>query len=149
MTYSIGEVAKMLNLTIYTLRYYDKEGLLPFVERTSSGTRVFKESDVESLKIVECLKATGMPLKDIKCFIDWCSQGDCTLRQRYNMFIERKAVVAAQMEEMKKTMEVIEYKCSYYKTALEAGTENVHKKKNAENCLSRWEHKNHSMQSGQ
>jgi DNA-binding transcriptional MerR regulator len=135
MTYSIGEVAKLLHLTIYTLRYYDKEGLMPFVERTPSGTRIFKESDVESLKIVECLKTSGMPLKDIKYFIDWCSRGDCTLRQRYNMFLERKAVVEAQMEELKRTMEVINYKCWYYKTALEAGTEGVHKIKDMEDCV--------------
>ncbi|KAF6626732.1 MerR family transcriptional regulator [Paenibacillus sp. LX16] len=126
-TYSISEVAKELNLTAYTLRYYDKEGLMPFVERTSSGTRLFKESDIDALKIIECLKSTGMPIKEIKNFIDWCSGGDSTLQQRYDMFMERKATVEAQMEELKKTMEVIEHKCSYYKTALKAGTENIHK----------------------
>ncbi|KAF6576227.1 MULTISPECIES: MerR family transcriptional regulator [Paenibacillus] len=126
-TYSISEVAKELNLTAYTLRYYDKEGLMPFVERTSSGTRLFKESDIDALTIIECLKSTGMPIKEIKNFIDWCSGGDSTLQQRYDMFMERKATVEVQMEELKKTMEVIEHKCSYYKTALEAGTENIHK----------------------
>lgn len=129
-TYSISEVAKKLNLTVYTLRYYDKEGLLPFVERTASGTRMFKESDMEALKIIECLKATGMPIKEIKNFIDWCSEGDSTLQQRYDMFMERKASVEAQMEELKKAMELIEYKCFYYKTALEAGTEEIHKNHN-------------------
>lgn len=49
------------------------------------------------------------------------------MRQRYDMFLERKATVEAQMEELRKTMEVIEHKCLYYKTALEAGTENIHK----------------------
>ncbi len=129
-TYSISEVAKKLNLTVYTLRYYDKEGLLPFVERTASGTRRFKESDMEALKIIECLKATGMPIKEIKNFIDWCSEGDSTLQKRYDMFMERKASVEAQMEELKKTMELIEHKCSYYKIALEAGTEEIHKNHN-------------------
>lgn len=125
--YSISEVAQALNLTAYTLRYYDKEGLMPFVERAPSGTRIFKESDIEALKIVECLKSTGMPIKEIKNFIDWCSEGDSTLQQRYDMFMERKATVEAQMEELKKTMELIEHKCSYYKTALIAGTESIHK----------------------
>ncbi|MGG4218126.1 MerR family transcriptional regulator [Paenibacillus jamilae] len=129
-TYSISEVAKELNLTAYALRYYDKEGLMPFVERTSSGTRLFKESDIDALKIIECLKSTGMPIKEIKNFIDWCSGGDSTLQQRYDMFMERKATVEAQMEELKKTMEVIEHKCLYYKTALDAGTENIHKDNN-------------------
>ncbi|WP_142828508.1 MerR family transcriptional regulator [Planococcus soli] len=126
-TFSISEVAKELDLTVYTLRYYDKEGLMPFVERTPSGTRLFKETDIGALKIVECLKASGMPIKEIKNFIDWCSDGDSTLQQRYDMFVERKATVEAQMEELKKTMEIIEHKCFYYKTALEAGTEDVHK----------------------
>lgn len=126
-TYSISEVAEHFNVTPHTLRYYDKEGLLPLIERTPSGKRVFKESDMEALKIIECLKASGMPIKEIKAFIEWCSEGDSTLQQRYDMFLERKASVEAQMEELKKTMEVIEYKCSYYKTALESGTEAVHK----------------------
>ncbi|QKE75832.1 MerR family transcriptional regulator [Arthrobacter citreus] len=133
-TYSIGEVAKELKLTVYTLRYYDKEGLMPFVKRTTSGIRVFKESDIEALKIIECLKSTGMPIKEIKNFIEWCSDGDSTLQLRYDLFMERKANVEAQMEELKKTMEIIEYKCSYYQIALEAGTENILKnnKKNFE-----------------
>ncbi|MGD6795507.1 MerR family transcriptional regulator [Metabacillus indicus] len=126
-TYSIGEAAKELNLTVYTLRYYDKEGLMPFIERTSTGTRVFKESDIEALRIIECLKSTGMPIKEIKAFIDWCSEGDSTLQQRYEMFIERKASVEAQIEELKKTMEIIHHKCWYYKTAMDAGTEKIHK----------------------
>lgn len=126
-TYSISEVAKELNLTIYTLRYYDKEGLMPFVERAQNGTRLFKESDISALKLIECLKSTGMPIKEIKTFIDWCSEGDSTLQQRYDMFLERKASVEAQMAELNKTMEVIEHKCLYYQTALEAGTEEIHK----------------------
>ncbi|MFJ7746785.1 MerR family transcriptional regulator [Peribacillus sp. NPDC097295] len=128
-TYSISEAATELNLTVYTLRYYDKEGLLPFLERTPSGIRIFKESDIDALRIIECLKATGMPIKEIKQFIDWCSEGDSTLQQRSNMFLERKAIVEAQMEELKKTMEVIDHKCLYYKTALDAGTEDIHREK--------------------
>lgn len=127
MTYSISEVAKELNLTVYTLRYYDKEGLMPFVERTPNGTRLFKESDLDALKVIECLKSTGMPIKEIKNFIDWCSEGDSSLQQRYDMFMERKATVIAQMEELKLTMELIEHKCNYYKIALHAGTEEIHK----------------------
>ncbi|MFS0777117.1 MerR family transcriptional regulator [Neobacillus sp. 3P2-tot-E-2] len=126
--YSISEVAKHFNLTSHTLRYYDKEGLLPFVERTPSGIRLFKESDMGAIEIIECLKSSGMPIKKIKNFIEWCSEGDSTLQQRYEMFLERKAAVEAQMEELKRTLEVIDYKCSYYKSALDAGTEDIHKR---------------------
>ncbi|MFB1099165.1 MerR family transcriptional regulator [Terribacillus sp. JSM ZJ617] len=126
-TYTISEAAKELNVTAYTLRYYDKEGLMPFVERTASGQRLFKESDIAALNIIECLKSTGMPIKEIKTFIDWCTDGDVTLQQRFDMFMERKSVVEKQMEELKETMRLIEHKCFYYKTALEAGTEDIHK----------------------
>lgn len=127
-TYSISEAAKELNVTAYTLRYYDKKGLMPFVERTASGQRLFKESDIAALKVIECLKSTGMQIKEIKTFIDWVTDGDNTLQQRFDMFMERKAIVEKQMEELKQTMELVEHKCLYYKTALEAGTEDIHKK---------------------
>lgn len=126
MSYSIGQVSKMLNLSVPTLRYYDKEGLLPLLERTETGIRKFNDIDIESLKIVECLKASGMPIKDIKVFINWCGQGDATLKERYDMFLERKAAVEKQIEELEKVKETIDFKCWYYKTALDAGTESVH-----------------------
>ncbi|WP_304519420.1 MerR family transcriptional regulator [Clostridium estertheticum] len=128
--YSIGEVAKKFNLSASTLRYYDKEGLFPNLERLESGIRSFSDIDLGSLKIIECLKNTGMPIKDIKVFIDWCGQGDATLSERYEMFIERKIIMDEQIASLQKTLEVIDYKCWYYKTALEAGTEKVHAKTN-------------------
>ncbi|MDO5292919.1 MAG: MerR family transcriptional regulator [bacterium] len=127
-TYSIGEVGKLLNLTSYTLRYYEKEGLLPNIKRSESGIRRFTEADLGFLKVIDCLKATGMPIKDIKQFIDWCGQGDESLKERYEMFLERKAIVQKQIEELEQVMETIDYKCEYYRTALEAGTEAIHKK---------------------
>ena len=66
MTYAIGEIAEKMNLSIHTLRYYDKEGLLLFVQRTENGRRVFSDRDIILLSTIECLKATGMPLKDIR-----------------------------------------------------------------------------------
>lgn len=127
MFYSISEAAEKMHLTAYTLRYYEKEGLLPFVERNDKGIRRFKDSDFGWLSIIECLKASGMPIKDIKTFIDWCMQGDATLQQRHDMFLERKKVVEQQMVDLQKILSTIEYKCWYYKTALDAGTSAVHK----------------------
>lgn len=127
MSYSIGEVARKLNIAPSTLRYYDKEGLLPFIERKQSGTRAFSDNDLQWLGIIECLKKTGMPIKDIKIFIDWCIEGDKTLTERYTMFLERKEIVEQQMLELQNTLDTINYKCWYYETALQAGTEAVHK----------------------
>ena len=88
MLYTVGEMAKLLGIPTSTLRYYDKEGLLPFVERSEGGIRVFKDNDYEWLKIIDCLKKTGMPLKDIKEFILMAIQGDDTIDRR-----DRKSVV--------------------------------------------------------
>ena len=66
MVYTVGEMAKKLDVPASTLRYYDKEGLLPFVERSSGGIRVFTEKDFEWLRIIECMKKAGMSIKDIR-----------------------------------------------------------------------------------
>lgn len=85
MLYTVGEMAKRLQVAPSTLRYYDKEGLLPFLERSNGGIRMFRESDFEWLSIIACLKQTGMPIKDIKTFIDWCVEGDATIGQRLGL----------------------------------------------------------------
>ncbi|MEA4912589.1 MAG: MerR family transcriptional regulator [Oscillospiraceae bacterium] len=126
MSYTIKEAAELMNVTPVTLRYYDKQGLLPFMERKKSGYRVFSENDIQLLHVIECLKKTGMPIKDIRQFTDWLRQGDSTLRERYAMFLERKRAVEAQMAELENTLDFIDYKCRYYETAIEAGTERIH-----------------------
>ena len=123
MTYSIGQVAEEFNLSIHTLRYYEKEGLLPFVKRTSSGIRQFDEIALDGLKIVECLKKTGMPLKDIRLFLDWCQEGDNTLAKRKDMFHERKQAVLDQIAELQEVLNLINYKCWYYEEAVKHGSE--------------------------
>ena len=126
--YTIREVSEMFHIPATTLRYYDKEGLLPYVGRKESGYREFSESDVQMLRVIECLKKSGMSIKEIKQFADWVQMGDDSLKERLEMFQNRKRAVEQQMEDLKKTMELIEYKCWYYETALAAGTDDVHKK---------------------
>ena len=132
MGYTIKEAAKLLNLSPTTLRYYDKEGLLPFIERKESGYRIFSETDIMMLRIIECLKKTGMPLKEIRQFSKWCQEGDDSLDERYQMFLERKKIVEQQMAELQETLDLINHKCWYYKTAIEAGTEKIHFKQNSD-----------------
>ena len=124
--YTIKEVAEMLHIPATTLRYYDKEGLLPYVKRMHSGYRLFSDDDISMLRVIECLKKTGMPIREIRRFTDWILEGDSSLQRRYEIFLERKQVVERQIAELQETMELIDYKCWYYKTALEAGTEKIH-----------------------
>lgn len=127
MLYTVGEISKRVSIAPSTLRYYDKEGLLPFVERSKSGIRMFKDSDLEWLSIIECLKKTGMPIKEIKKFVDWCTEGDSTIEQRLELIDRRKEAVLKQIEQLKQTLDTLNYKHWYYETAKEAGTCDVHK----------------------
>lgn len=128
MTYTIAQAAARCGLTTHTLRYYDKEGLLPYVDRSESGIRIFKESDFEWLHVITCLKDTGMPIKKIKVFIDLCIQGDEALSERLEILREHKRDVEEQMSQLEKHMKTIDYKVRYYESAVEAGTESIHKK---------------------
>ena len=122
MAYTIGQVAKKLGMTTHTLRYYDKEGLLPMVRKSSSGLRVFKDVDLEWLLIVECLKACGMSLKAIKNYLEMCQKGDETIPERLEMFKHQRENLKAQMQELKSYMDKIEYKIAYYTEAAKAGS---------------------------
>ncbi len=123
MHYSIGEVANLVGISISTLRYYDREGLFPNIARSDGGIRRFTENEIEALQIIECLKTSGLSIKEIKQFLDWCQEGDSSLQQRRDLFHERLRVVTQQMEALQKTINTLRFKCWYYDTALDAGTE--------------------------
>ncbi len=121
--YSIGEVSEIFNLPIPTLRFYDKEGLLLDLERDSSGIRKFNEKTIEALRVIECLKKSGMQIKEIKEFMHWCSLGDETISKRKEMFLARKKSIEKEMAELERALNMINYKCWYYDEALKDGTE--------------------------
>lgn len=125
MYYTVGEMAKRLGVAPSTLRYYDQEGLLPFMERSEGGIRVFKESDYEWLGVIGCLKKTGMQLRDIKTFIEMAMQGDQTIEPRLALITKQKESVKAQIAELEETLRTLEFKEWYYNTAKENGTTSV------------------------
>ena len=126
MFYTIGEMARKLNVAPSTLRYYDKEGLLPFVERSSGGIRMFKDEDMEWLRLLGCLKKAGMPLKEIRSFLDWSRQGDATISHRLELLEKQRQSVLEQQKQLEDTLLMLDYKRWYYQTAREAGTCAVH-----------------------
>ncbi len=119
MEYTIKQAAEKMKLTSYTLRYYDKEGLLPFVERDNAGNRLFSENDIEWLGLICCLKNTGMPIKQIRRFIQNALEGDHTIESRVEMLLEHRNSVLRQMEDLNKNLEKINYKINYYSGCLE------------------------------
>ena len=126
MTYTVSESARKSGIGAHTLRFYDRQGLLPFVERDSNGIRKFKEEDFEWLQIIKNLKATGVSIKKIKEYIDLCFIGDAALEQRLKFVQEHKIKITRQMKELEDFMKFIDWKIWYYNTAIEAGTESVH-----------------------
>lgn len=126
MIYTVGEAAKHINVAASTLRYYDKEGLLPFIERSGGGIRMFKESDLSWLRTIECLKKTGMPIRDIKYFIDCCMEGDARIEERLSIIQAQRDAVIQQMKETQEMLDMLNYKTWYYETAKKAGTCAVH-----------------------
>ena len=120
--YTIGQISEMFHLPISTLRYYDKEGLFPDIER-QSGIRKFSEKEVEALRVIECLKASGLEIKDIKQFMVWVREGSATYAQRKQLFEDRRAAVEEEMRQLEKTLAMIRFKCWYYETALRDGNE--------------------------
>lgn len=125
MVYTVSEMAKRLDIPPSTLRYYDKEGLLPFVERSSGGIRMFRDSDVEWLQIIHCMKKAGMSIRDIREYIQLALQGDDTIDARLAMFRRQREAILAQMEELRQTLGTVEYKCWFYETAQQAGSTDV------------------------
>lgn len=120
--YTIGQISEMFKLPISTLRYYDKEGLFPHMER-HSGIRQFSDVEVETLRVIECLKTSGLEIREIKQFMEWTTMGSATYAQRRQLFEARKAAVEKEIQALQKTLDMLKYKCWYYETAIRDGNE--------------------------
>ena len=112
--YSIHEACARTGLTAHTLRYYEKEKLLPNVSRSAGGIRQYTDEDMEALGMICCLKNTGMPLQDISRFMALARQGDQTLRERCELLKRHRDNVIARMEEMQKHLEKVTWKVQYF-----------------------------------
>ncbi|VBB07389.1 merr bacterial regulatory protein hth signature [Lucifera butyrica] len=114
MGYTIKQVAETLDLTAYTLRYYEKEGLLPFIERDKNGNRIFNDNDVEWVSLIRCLRDTGMSVSEIKRYVELCLEGDKTVEVRRLILLQHKKEVEQKIEQMNGYLVRINKKLSYY-----------------------------------
>jgi DNA-binding transcriptional MerR regulator len=114
MNYSIKQVSERTNLKAHVLRYYEREGLLPCVNRSGSGIRLYSEDDLEWLGLICCLKNTGMSIRQIKHFVELSLQGGQTLKQRCELLIEHKRNVEEQIEEMQMHLQKVACKIEYF-----------------------------------
>lgn len=119
----IGKISKLTGLSISTLRYYDKHGLLNNLERTKGGIRTFSNQNIDALTLINCLKTSGMKISEIKQFMDWCSEGDSSIEKRLNMFYEQEKNICKQIDALNKSLKLVKFKQWYYETAKRDGTE--------------------------
>lgn len=137
----IGDISAMYNISQDTLRYYDKAGLLPFVRKNKAGRREFTEDDLGYIEVIDCLKRSGIPVKEIAKFMDWCVEGDQTLPQRYQFMIEQEAALEKKIHELQAQLDFLRWKKWYYQTANEAGTEKVFFKEGTRQVDDKWHQK--------
>lgn len=122
--YTIGQVSNLFNIPSSTLRYYDKEGLIPTLQR-KSGRRIFSDSDLEAIRVIECLKKSGLEIKKIKNFMNLAQQGDSTFEQRRTIFQQQRNSVIEEIEQLEKTLDMLNYKFWYYDESIKYGEEIV------------------------
>ncbi len=120
--YTIGQVAEMFHLPISTLRYYDKEGLFPNLKR-KGNIRQFSDVELEAIRVIECLKKSGLEIKDIKQFFKWVSEGSSTYANRKKLFERRKKAVEEEINALEKNLAMLKFKCWYYEKAMADGNE--------------------------
>ena len=118
--YSIQEVCNKTGLTAHTLRYYEKEGLLTHVSRSSGGFRQYSDEDMEWLGLICCLKNTGMSIQEIARFVQLTHEGDHTLEERVELLREHRERVLERMAEMQEHLDKVTWKLNFFTEKLKA-----------------------------
>lgn len=112
--YTVKQVAEKMGISAYTLRFYDKEGLFPHVARDRNNVRLFSDEDLEWVNIVQCLRETGMPLAEVKEFVQLCLLGDATIPTRHRIIQNQVLKVEQDLAVMEKRIQTLRRKAEYY-----------------------------------
>ena len=116
--YSVTEAAKISGLSAHTLRYYDDLGLFPFLKRTQGDKRLFSDADMQWVQLIECLRNTGMPISEVKNYVDLCLKGNSTLNDRLEIVKKQENIMKEQIREMRKHLKLLQFKKNYYEQQL-------------------------------
>lgn len=116
--YSVTEAAKISGLSAHTLRYYDDLGLFPFLQRTQGEKRLFSDADMQWVQLIECLRNTGMPISEVKNYVELCLKGDSTLNERLEIVKRQESIMKEQIKEMRKHLKLLQFKKNYYEQQL-------------------------------
>ncbi|MNI39767.1 HTH-type transcriptional regulator AdhR [compost metagenome] len=111
---SIKEVTKMTGISASALRYYESEGLLPYVKRDENGKRLYDNEDIEWVHFITALRATGMPIVQIQKYVHLFKEGDGTISERKGMMIDHKKEIENKIKDLYHNMDKINYKLAFY-----------------------------------
>lgn len=114
----IAEVSEQFGLSVDTLRYYERVGLIPPVNRSESGIRDYSELDLRRIDFIKCMRGAGLPVEVLIEYMGLVGQGDSTIEARKEILIEQRDLVAARLEEIQKTLDRLNYKIEVYEKAL-------------------------------
>lgn len=114
----IAEVSERYAMTPDTLRYYERIGLLPPVNRSESGIRDYNELDTRRIEFIKYMRNAGLPVEVLIRYMDLIQEGDSTVEARKDILKQQRAQLAARMAEMQKTLDLLDYKIEVYEKAL-------------------------------
>lgn len=120
--YTMKQVADKMDISVHTLRFYTNKGLFPNITRDVNGVRIFSEDDLDWVHIVQCLRKTGMPVKDIKYYVNLYLLGDNTAPERYRMVLSQKEKAERDLEVMKERIEHLSHKAEWYEELIRSNT---------------------------
>ena len=115
---TITEVSKIYNLTPDTLRYYERIGLLPSVNRSKGGIRNYTDEDCRWVEFAKCMREAGLPVEILIDYVSLFQKGDETIPARKEILLDQREILSGKIEEMKKTLEKLDYKISRYEERL-------------------------------
>lgn len=114
----ISEVSEQYDISADTLRYYERVGLIPTVNRTESGIRDYNQTDVEWVDFIKCMRSAGLPIEVLTEYVGLVQQGDQTNEARKQILIDQRDDLVRKMEEMQKTLDLLNYKIEVYEDRL-------------------------------
>ena len=114
----IAEVSEQYGLSTDTLRYYERVGLIPTVHRNEGGIRDYNELDLRRVDFIKCMRSAGLPVEVLIEYVALVQQGDSTIEARKEILKEQRALLATRMEEMKKTLDILDHKLEVYEKAV-------------------------------
>ena len=122
--FTVKEASEIMGISPHSLRFYDKEGLFPTLSRTESRRRMFSYADLEWIHNIQCWRATGMPLAEIKRYIELLREGDTTLDERYRIILKQRERAIEEAKAARERVKMLEYKVNWYESIMKGADPN-------------------------